>query len=1432
MAFCSITQPKGESCQDFINRIRAAALDCDYSCEKCKANTSETQIRDQFVRGLHNHTLQALLLKTASTTPDISLENLLHEARAFHQPLRDQQSISVNIHQTPIPTVHSLDRPPGHDNNLTDDACHSNTVLAYGPRQGRRSPNYQRPRSQPNRIIPCIGCGLTTHSSAQRARMCKAWDNDCSYCGTRGHFIKVCRKQAKERLNQQRFKNQTSASAHGMQGPSDNPDTDFACMSFSHPPQTDLLVPVQITPLPGKHPPLNSRRVYVFPDTGANLCLMGSEQLAALGLSPSQLTPCKLPISVVGGSSVSTSGRIIARIQIAGHSTDQTIYFCHKADRFFLGRQACRDLHIIPSSFPFPLSQQHTEAQPTQSSHRVSTFSGTTLPREPPPARPKVIPYKPISTNIPLLKKYLLKVFATSAFNKSKPFPKLSTPPAHIHLKPNYILPKPAYWPSHVADHWADTVHKSLLNDVDSGILQEVPFNEPTIWCARMVCVRKKDGRPRRTVDFQQLNAQCLREPNHCESPFHTARRVPQHTWKTVLDAVDGYHAVELDEESSKITTFITPWGRYRYLRFPQGHHSAGDAFNGRVHKVLEPIPRLVRIVDDMCAYDHSIEESFWHTWDLLTLCAHNGIVLNESKFQFCCQAVDFAGLSITPTGVQPSQRMLAAINDFPRPTDISKARSWFGLVNQVQWAYANGPDMAAFRDLVRPKSVFRWTDELEALFQEAKRRIISQVKDGVRTYDISRPTCLQTDWSKEGVGYLLLQKYCSCPMEKAPVCCPEGWRLVFAGSRFTRGAEPRYSPTEGEALAIAWALNHAHMFTKGCPNILVSTDHQPLLGIFNDKPLEAIKNHRLVRLKEQTSSFDFSVQYNRGKWHRGPDALSRNPSGTSTSLVQFMDIFSLCHESPADNLLKTDITAAPEIAAAHLNSPCYTSPDVSVISVDDLRTATRQDETLQDLTAAITNGFPATHSLTPLGIRQFFTVKDDLWLDNGIIMFKDRMVVPMVARKKVLRSLHAAHQGMDGMRARAAISVYWPGMNADLRNTRMNCHTCNEIAPSHPREPLIIIPHAEYPFHHICADYFSLSGHIYLSVVDRYSGWPIIFHYGRTHPTSNLLIANLRSIFTTYGTPEHFFSDGGPQFTSKALQAFFSNWRVTTHTSSARYPQSNGRAELSVKTAKRILEDNTAPDGSLNSDRACQSLLQYRNTPLPQLGLSPSQILFHRRLRDCIPTNSNHLRPHSSWVEAANQREQALFHRNQRLIEDYNRTAHALPPISIGSTVLIHDGSGRRRWNRIGVIVEVDNRQYTIRMHGSGRIVIRNRRFLKATAPVPDYGMLMQPTVIPTTCPNNQLPPCLSPHTVPHRDPSQSAVSALPPSRNDHIHHPDISPLSQSTPRQNPSNPTQTCSTLTPRIVDQVAIPAMLKRLYPHNRPGVKERVALLPRR
>ena len=426
----------------------------------------------------------------------------------------------------------------------------------------------------------------------------------------------------------------------------------------------------------------------------------------------------------------------------------------------------------------------------------------------------------------------------------------MSTKPAHIHLKANAV-PYARHSPIPVAHHWKAEIKAGLDRDVENGIITPVPIGMPVEWCSPMVVVTKKNGSPRRTIDLQKLNSQCNRETHHCQPPFQLASQVPPNTKKTVIDAVDGYHAIALDTDSQPLTAFITEWGRYMYLRMPQGFTAAGDAYTRRYDELIKGVERKVKIVDDTLLYDDTIENSFWHTWDYLTLCANNGIVASDKKFQFCKDTVDFAGLTITNEGVAPSENILTAIQNFPTPTNITDARSWFGLVNQVSWAYSVSPLMHPFRDLIKPNEKFYWDYTLNQLFEKSRLEIINAVKDGVKSFSPELRTCLQTDWSKNGIGYLLLQQHCKCDSDKIPTCCETGWQLIFAGSRFTNPAESRYSPTEGEALALVWSLHHSRMFTQGCKSLVVSVDHKPLLGIFNDRDLSSITNPQLQNLRE-----------------------------------------------------------------------------------------------------------------------------------------------------------------------------------------------------------------------------------------------------------------------------------------------------------------------------------------------------------------------------------------------------------------------------------------------------------------------------------------------------------------------------------------------------------------------------------------------------
>jgi hypothetical protein len=151
------------------------------------------------------------------------------------------------------------------------------------------------------------------------------------------------------------------------------------------------------------------------------------------------------------------------------------------------------------------------------------------------------------------------------------------------------------------------------------------------------------------------------------------------------------------------LTTFITPWGRYRYKTAPQGYIASGDGYTRRYDEIVAKIPNKTKCIDDVLLWADSLEQSFHQTVHWLDVCGRNGIILNPEKFVFGSDTVEFAGFEISSNDVRPSQRYMMAILQFPCPKNLTDVRSWFGLVNQVSYAFSMADRMRPFRDLLKP---------------------------------------------------------------------------------------------------------------------------------------------------------------------------------------------------------------------------------------------------------------------------------------------------------------------------------------------------------------------------------------------------------------------------------------------------------------------------------------------------------------------------------------------------------------------------------------------------------------------------------------------------------------------------------------------------------------------------------------------------------
>ena len=254
LAFSNITQSENELITAFVVRLKSAARDCEYECPACQKDISDSHIRDQLIRGLHNSTLQTdILAKWSSLT---KLDDIIKYAQAFESAVRDQS-------------------------NLTDQA-EAMKISDYQKKKRRELfENKDKPRAQrgfPSRI-KCQGCGSTRHQNKSRSAACPAWGQKCHNCGKMNHFASQCKGDIAHEIREET-------------------ETDYECLHVDidevHPIASICSVeeiPAKIKPETKKGSP--EMTSMIFPDSGASICLAGTHYMTKLGISNEDLTKCQ-----------------------------------------------------------------------------------------------------------------------------------------------------------------------------------------------------------------------------------------------------------------------------------------------------------------------------------------------------------------------------------------------------------------------------------------------------------------------------------------------------------------------------------------------------------------------------------------------------------------------------------------------------------------------------------------------------------------------------------------------------------------------------------------------------------------------------------------------------------------------------------------------------------------------------------------------------------------------------------------------------------------------------------------------------------------------------------------------------------------------------------------------------------------------------------
>ena len=710
-------------------------------------------------------------------------------------------------------------------------------------------------------------------------------------------------------------------------------------------------------------------------------------------------------------------------------------------------------------------------------------------------------------------------------------------------------------------------VKRKLQHMESNGILAKV--EQPTEWVNSMVVETKENGDLRICLDPKDLNDAILRE--HYPIPVLdeiTPELAGSDTF-TKLDAKDGYWHIRLDEKSSYMTTFNTPFGRYRYLRLPFGLKMAQDVFQMKIDEVYGPCEGAIGIADDITVHGKGEKEHDLRLHGAMERTRKSNISLNYDKIRVKQSSVKFFGNIYSANGVQADPDKVKAIESLRAPENRSELRTFLGMVNYLQQFIPKlSEHTAPLRELDKDSATFTWNETLQEVFENVKSLVSADVT--LAYYDRTKPVEVQCDYSKQGLGATLVQ---------------EGRPIRYA-SKALVGPEKDYAPIEGEMLAVVFGIKKFHYYVYG-RKFKVKSDHKPLTYI-------RTKNITLAppRLRGMLMSiwqYDYQIEHVPGKELVMPDTLSRLSQADA-------------NEIPG---LKVQINSLVEISNSRL---------------EQLKQKTESDSTLKKLKTMVEIGWPSSIKKVDPEIRPYWSIRDGISVLEGLLLSGSRIIIPSECRKRTLSSIHEGHQGETKCLLRAKEAVYWPGMYKEIGNMVQQCSTCQEFQNAQPKCPMIAMEIPPEAWHTVGADLFHYKGRWHILVTDYYSKAPFVRQVANTGAAAS--IRAMKSIIAENGIPRKVVSDNGSHFSAHEFKKFADKYGFELILSSPEYPKGHGLIERHIQTVKKCMKKCDA--GGYDFDLA---MLTMRATPLDHNLPSPAELLNGRKYRTTLPSIAKYRR-------------------------------------------------------------------------------------------------------------------------------------------------------------------------------------------------------------
>ena len=303
--------------------------------------------------------------------------------------------------------------------------------------------------------------------------------------------------------------------------------------------------------------------------------------------------------------------------------------------------------------------------------------------------------------------------------------------------------------PRRVAVAKRQQLKKELDRQVEVGFLAKV--NEPTDWVNSRVIAEKSNGKVRLCIDPKDLNKEIKREHFQIPTKEDIIGKLENASCFSKVDAAAGFNQIRLARPSSLLTTFNTPYGRYRYLILPMGICSAPELFHKTVHQFLEDCEGTSVYMDDIIVWGSTVEEHDQNLPKTLQRFSEVGLELSIDKCVFRQAELSYLGEVITIDGVKPDPEKVQAIKVMPTPTNVTELQR---MVGHVTFPGRYIPNLSArtapLRQLLEKYIDWHWHSEQESAWNGIKD-ILSK-HPVLQYYDESKALTVSSDASRTGL--------------------------------------------------------------------------------------------------------------------------------------------------------------------------------------------------------------------------------------------------------------------------------------------------------------------------------------------------------------------------------------------------------------------------------------------------------------------------------------------------------------------------------------------------------------------------------------------------------------------------------------------------------------------------------------------------------